>query len=85
MTEILTDTSRIACGVYETVDRPSVCPSVCPVDRQQQRRAVGLLLSAVRAGNDRQQRAPALSSNGTAERRSAAYAGSVVLTAEVRG
>jgi len=41
--------------VYEKVERPSVglsvCPSVCPVDRQQQRRAAGLLLSAVRAGD----------------------------------
>jgi len=32
--------------VYETVERPSVRLSVCPVDRQQQRRAAGLLLSA---------------------------------------
>ena len=29
----------------------SVRSSVCPVDRQQQRRAAGLLLSAVRAGD----------------------------------
>ena len=29
--------------VYETVGRPSVCPSVCPIDRQQRRRAAGLL------------------------------------------
>jgi len=28
--------------------RPSVRLSVCPIDRQQQRRAAGLLLSAVR-------------------------------------
>jgi len=40
-----------------TVGRPSVCPSVCPVDRQQQRRAAGLLLSTPLAGNiDRQLR-----------------------------
>jgi len=41
--------------VYEKVERPSVglsvCPSVCPVDRRQQRRAAGLLLNAVRAGD----------------------------------
>jgi len=36
--------------VYVTVGRPSVRPSVCPVDRQQKRRAAGLLLSAVQAG-----------------------------------
>ena len=30
---------------------PSTRPSVCPVDRKQQRRAGGLLLSAVRAGD----------------------------------
>jgi len=38
--------------VYETVKRPSghlsVRPSVCSIDRQQQRRAAGLLLSAPR-------------------------------------
>jgi len=43
-----------------------------------------LLLSAVRAGYiDRQQRRRAPSSNGAAVRRSAANAGSVVLTAKV--
>jgi len=31
--------------------RVSVRPSVCPIDRQLQRRAVGLLLSALRAGD----------------------------------
>ena len=36
-----------------------VRPSVCPVDRQQQRRAAGLLLSSLRAGDiDRQLPAP---------------------------
>ena len=30
--------------------RPPVCPSVCPVDRQQQRRPVGLLLNTLKAG-----------------------------------
>jgi len=33
--------------VYERVERPSVCP----IDRQQQRRAAGLLLGAPRAGD----------------------------------
>ena len=37
--------------VYETVERPSVRPSVCPIDRQQQqRRAASLLLSALQTG-----------------------------------
>ena len=31
---------------HKTVRCPSVCLSVCPVDRQQQRRLAGLLLSA---------------------------------------
>ena len=57
--------------VYETVERPSVCP----VDRQQQRRAAGLLLSVSRAG-DR---------SVAAAQRSAANESSVVLTAEGRG
>jgi len=35
--------------VYETVKRPSFRPSVCPVERQQQQRAAGLLLSALRS------------------------------------
>jgi len=44
--------------IYEAIERPSVCPSVCPIIRPQQRRAAGLLLSAVRTGNiDRQRRA----------------------------
>ena len=39
--------------------RVSVLPSVCPIIRPQPRRAAGLLLSAVRAGDiDRQRRAP---------------------------
>jgi len=64
--------------------RPSVRPSVCHIDLQQQRRAAGLLPSAPRAGDiDRQRRAP--SSNGAATRRSAANADSVVMTAEARG
>ena len=64
--------------------RPSVRLSVCPIIRPQQRCAAGLLLSTVRAGDiDRQRRAPAPSSNGAAARRSAANAGSVMLTAEL--
>jgi len=37
--------------VYETVERPSVRPSVCPLRRQQQQqqRAAGLLLRAPQA------------------------------------
>jgi len=39
--------------------RSSVRPSVCAIIRQEQRRAAGLLLSAVRAGDiSRQRRAP---------------------------
>ena len=46
-------------GVYVTVERSFVCPSVCPVDQQQQRQPVGLQLSALWAGDvDRQLRAP---------------------------
>ena len=49
--------------IYETVQRPSIRPSVCPIDRQQQRRAASLQLSTLWAGDiDRQRRAPALSS-----------------------
>ena len=53
--------------VYKTVRCPSVRPSVrqsvCPISRTQQRRAAGLLLSAVRAKDiDRQRRAPGSSS-----------------------
>ena len=35
------------------VERPSVHPSVCPVDRQQQLRATGLLLGAPQVGDYR--------------------------------
>jgi len=52
--------------------------SVCPVDRQQQPRAVGLLLSAPQTGDISQQQTLALNSNGAAARRSAVNAGSVV-------
>jgi len=54
--------------VYETDERPSLRPSVCPIDRQQQLRAVGLLLSAPRPADIDRQQAPALSSNGAAAR-----------------
>jgi len=53
--------------------------------RQPLRRVASLLLRALLAGHiDRQRRAPAPSSNGAATRRSAANAGSVVLTDELR-
>jgi len=74
----------IECGagsISRSGVRPSVRLCVCPVIRPQQRRAAGLLLSAVRVGDiDRQRRAA--SSSGAAARRSAANAGSVTLTAE---
>ena len=64
--------------VYVTVGCPFVRLSVCPVDRQQQRRAAGLLLSAVACSRCR-------STAGTRRTRSAANAGSVVSRAEERG
>jgi len=72
-------------GLYVTGVRLSVRLSVCPVVRQSLlRRAAGLLFSASRAQCiDRQRRAPAPSSSGAAARRSAANAGSVMLTAEL--
>jgi len=56
--------------VYETIERR---PSVCPIDRQQRRRAAGLLLSEIY----RPTGAEALSSNGAVQQapRSAADAG----------
>ena len=70
------NTARIVRGtgfMKRSSTRPSVCQSVCPIDQQQQRRAAGLLLSAVQPGDiDRQQRAP--SSNCATARRSAANA-----------
>jgi len=44
--------------------RASVRPSVCPIDRQQQRRPAGLLLSALRA-RDRSTAAGAVHAAGT--------------------
>jgi len=47
--------------VYETTGRLSVCPSVRPIHRQQQRWPADLLLESLQAGNiDRQLPAPAL-------------------------
>jgi len=79
---------RIECG-EGSMKRSTVCLSVYlfvyPIDRQQQRRAAGLLLSAVRTRDiDQQWRAPAPSSNGASARRWAANAGSDMLTAEGR-
>jgi len=66
---------------YVTVECPSVSLSVCPIDRQQQRRPAGLLLNALWAGYiDRALQAPCCSSQ-----RSAANAGSVTLTADEGG
>ena len=62
----LFDTVLIVCGagsIKRSGVRPSVRPSVCPISQTQQRRAAGLLLSAVRAKEiDRQRRAPGSSS-----------------------
>jgi len=43
---LVADAARLVLGLYVTVGCPSVRLSVCPVDRQQQLRAAGLLLSA---------------------------------------
>ena len=72
--------------VYKTVRCPSVRQPVCPISQTQQRRAAGLLLSAVSAKDiDRQRRAPAAAAPqpGDAARCSAANAGNVMLTAEL--
>jgi len=50
------DAVRIVCGaesMWRSGVRPSFCPSVCPVNQQQQPRAVGLLLSALWAPRTR--------------------------------
>ena len=50
----------VAVSMIRSCVRPSVRLSVCPITRPQPRRAVGLLLSAMRATDiDRQQRRPA--------------------------
>jgi len=79
--------------VFETVARPSVRPSVCPIDRSQQRLAAGLLLSAWRTGDvDRLLHgAPAAGASAQRQRRRSTgpqhgaqqHADSVVLTADV--
>jgi len=61
----------------------SVRPYVCPSIRPQQRRAAGLLLSAVRAEDIDRQRRAATQLPGAAARRSAANAGRAMLTAEL--
>jgi len=55
--------------VYATVERPSVRPSVCHIDRQQQRRASGLLLGARRQemSIDRHRRSAATAPQNGAE------------------
>jgi len=67
--------------VYVTVG----CPSVCPIDRYQQRRPAGLLLSAVQTG-DQTIAAGAVLQSGIQFRRwhSAANAGIVTLRADGR-
>ena len=81
--EIVTsnDAALVTCGVGSmqlSVVRPSVRPSVCPVDRRQLCRAVGLLLSALRAPRTSDRSISA----GWGRRRSAADAGSVMLRAD---
>jgi len=68
----------------------SVPLSVCPLDRQRQQRAAGLLLSALRGGDIDRRQVPALLLDGAAgsaaaveRRRSAANAGSVTSTVDV--
>ena len=63
-------------GVYVTVGCPSVRPSVCPVDRQQQRRAASW------SGRLQQM---SIDSWQACSPRSAANAGSVMLRADGRG
>jgi len=67
----------------------SVCPSdrlsVCPVDRQQQRRPAGLLLSALRTGDIGRQLPAGTSAAYLLQTRSEVNAGSATLTAGGRG
>ena len=58
--------------IYETIERPSVCSSVCPIMRPQPWRAAGLLLSAVPAGDIDRQRRPTSSSGAAPRGRSTA-------------
>jgi len=51
---VVIDTARTVCvagSVQRSSVRLSVYPSVCPIDRQQQRPPVGLLLSAPWTGD----------------------------------
>ena len=78
--------AQYAESVYETIVRMSIYLHVCPIMRPRARRAAGLLLSAVRAGDrpidgQRQRRAQ---QHGPATRRSAAKAISVTFTADVQ-
>jgi len=79
--------------VYETAGRLSVCPSVCPIHRQQQRWSADLQLESLQAGDiDRQVAAPALHAScrrGQQQRRrstalSSKCGGSVLSTAQGR-
>ena len=47
--DIVIDAARMLSRVFVTVGCPSVRLSVCPIDRQQQQRLVGLLPSALQA------------------------------------
>ena len=49
--DIVIDAARMLSRVFVTVGCPSVRPSVCPIDRQQQQRLVGLLPSVLQAEN----------------------------------
>jgi len=75
-------------SVYATVGcpsiHPSVCPPVCPIDQQYQRRPVSFLLSALQLSIDID-RSIAAGAVLQARRRSAANAGSVMLTADEGG
>jgi len=52
------------------MQRSSVRPSVCPIDRQQQRSAAGLLLSALTAGDSlgRHRCVPAIAGAGAQQK-----------------
>ena len=76
----------LRCRVCITVGCPSVCLSVCPVDRQQQRREAGLLPSSGAGSRYRSQlQAPRTGCVSISAGARAAVAGIVALRAEVRG
>jgi len=63
----LSDVGRIACGagpMQRLGVRMYVCPLVCPVDRHQQRRVAGLLLSALWAPRTRYRSTSATGARG---------------------